>query len=382
MNEPTITRRRLAGFAAAAAFTAALPLQASASSPAFSFTDLAGRSVTLSKKPERFIVANYIANFMMVGGAQSVKHIVGLTMDGWEATRYGEYSLFMKAFPQLAKAESIGGYHDNILNSEKILALKPDVLLIGLAQYADNSQRIEIFERAGIRVVVLDYHAMKTENHVKSTQILGALLGRETTAAAQCRRYESVLSDIHSRIAALTEGEKHRRVYVECGNRGVGEYGNSYNSTILWGGILKNLAAENIAGSMKQPYGALDREFVVASNPQTVIIAGSIWQNGTEGDQMRMGLTVTEAEAQKRLAGFAARPLWQGLDAVRTGEVYAVDHGSLRCMADYTFSMYLAKVLYPKTFADFDPQAEMTRFYGDYLPELQASGTFFLKLAR
>ena len=38
---------------------------------------------------------------------------------------------------------SIGGYHDDILNAEKILSLHPDVLLIGRTQYAENSQRIK-----------------------------------------------------------------------------------------------------------------------------------------------------------------------------------------------------------------------------------------------
>lgn len=42
---------------------------------------------------------------------------------------------------------SIGGYHDDILNAEKILSLHPDVLLIGRTQYAENSQRIKTFEK-------------------------------------------------------------------------------------------------------------------------------------------------------------------------------------------------------------------------------------------
>ena len=61
---------------------------------------------------------------------------------------------------------------------------------------------------------------------------------------------------------------------------------------------------------------------------------------------------------------------------------YGVDHGSLRCMLDYTFSMYLAKVLYPQTLPDYDPEREIRNFYATYLPELQAQGTFFIHLAQ
>ena len=146
-----LSRRTLAAFCAAAML---VPMAAQAA--VAEFTDLAGRRVVVEKTPERFIVANYIANYLMTGGAKSLDKIVGMTQDGWEHTRLGEYRVFTKAFPQIKDIPSIGGYHDNILNSERILALKPDVLLINRSQYADNSQRVEVFERAGIRVVVLD----------------------------------------------------------------------------------------------------------------------------------------------------------------------------------------------------------------------------------
>lgn len=63
---------------------------------------------------------------------------------------------------------------------------------------------------------------------------------------------------------------------------------------------------------------------------------------------MRMGFTVPESQAQERLAHFTKRPGWNMLDAVKENRVYGVDHGSLRNMADYTFTQYMAKVLYPK----------------------------------
>ncbi len=388
-----MTRRRTIALAAAAAAAATVPL---AAAPAFAaqtkaqnetsgqfpitFTDLAGRKVTIQKRPERFIVANYILNFLMVSGASGTSKVVGLTQDGWIDMRRGEYTLMKAAFPELIAKPSIGGYHDDILNSEKILALRPDVILINRTQYESNTHRVEVFEAAGIRVVVLDYHAMKPANHIQSTTILGLLLGREDVARAQCERYRTVLDTIASRIEKLPESALHTRVYVESGSRGVHEYGNSYNRSVLWGAILENLKADNLARDMKQPYAALDREFVIGRNPQVIVICGSIWENSDTSDAMRMGLTVPEETAQKRLSGFARREMWQNLDAVKNGRIYGIDHGSLRCIMDYAFSMYLAKVLYPDAFNDFDPDREIADFYATYLPELKAQGTFFIKL--
>lgn len=125
---------------------------------------------------------------------------------------------------------------------------------------------------------------------------------------------------------------------------------------------------------------ALDKEYVISQNPKVIFIGGSIWRNKSEGDQMRMGFTVPESQAQERLANFTKRPGWNMLDAVKENRVYGVDHGSLRNMADYTFTQYMAKVLYPETFKDIDPVGNLNNYYKTYLPELKYDGTFMIHL--
>ena len=64
-----------------------------------SFTDLSGRAITLEKQPETIAVANYLVNFMLVGGSQSLDKVSALAIDGWQDTRYGEYTVFTESFP-------------------------------------------------------------------------------------------------------------------------------------------------------------------------------------------------------------------------------------------------------------------------------------------
>lgn len=346
---------------------------------AISFTDIAGRRIELEKRPEKIIVANYIVNYMLVGGKESLDKVVGMTLDGWEDTRYGEYTVFTQSFPEMKEIPSIGGYHDNILNAEKIISLQPDVILMSESQFTENSNVIDTFEKAGIAVVVLDYHDMKQENHTKSTEILGMLLGREEIAKEQIDAYTNAIEDVNARIAALPDEEKEKTVYVELGNKGPGEYGNSYNNTMLWGAIVNNLGAKNLAADL-DAIGPLDQEFVLSSNPDIIIIAGSVWSDDSNGDHMHMGFTVDEETALARLKGFADRTQWAQLDAVKNGNIYAVDHGSLRNIADYMFTEYLAKIIYPEEFEDLDPVKEMNEFYAKYLPELGYTGTFMLEL--
>ena len=235
-------------------------LSLSADAAPITITDLENRTITLKDTPQRIVVGNYILNFLMVGGAESLKKVVALPQDGWQATRFGEYTALTKSFPEIKKIPSIGGYHDNILNTEKIISLKPDLLLINKSQYADNNKRIEVLQKAGIPTVVLDYHALTAANHTQSTKILGELLNQKSTAESLNRRYLEIADIVRERVSKLPESAKARRVYVETGSKGPGEYGNTYNKGVLWGGILNQLQANNIAADMKQPYAVLTLE--------------------------------------------------------------------------------------------------------------------------
>lgn len=354
----------------------------STSETMFTITDIMGREVTFDEQPETFVVANYIFNFMLVGGGDSLDKVVGLTKDGWEEARYGEYTALTDAFPVIDEIKSIGGYHDDVLDAELILELQPDCLLINSAQYTENETSIPIWEKAGIKVVVLDYQKMILDNHLNSTEILGKLLGREEIAEELCGIYEGGINKVQERIADLPEEEKDISVYVELGNLGVGEIGNSYAGT-LWGAIVDNLGANNIAnGALTESYGPLDLEYILEQDPDIIVIGGAIWADDNNGDQMRMGFTIDEELAQSRLAGFANRSEWQNLTAIQSGEVYGVDHGSLRNILDYTFTEYLATIIYPELFADLDPAAEYEQMLTKYLPELAGSGTFMIRLER
>lgn len=347
----------------------------------YTFTDLAGREITIEEQPETFIVGNYILNFMLIGGEDSLDKVVGMPLDGWEETRFGEYSAMTASFPELLSKTSIGGYHDDVLDAELILTKRPDVLLINLSQYTENETSVPVFEKAGIKVVVLDYHKLKMENHLKSTEILGRLLGKEETASEMIHDYTSAVELVQSRLAQTEEPP--RKVYMELGNNGIGEYGNSYTGC-LWGSIIDNTGGINIADQVLDPsegYGPLDREYVLSQNPDIIIIGGSIWTgSNTDNDQMRMGLTIPGEMSQERLRGFLTRDGWSSLKAVQNGEVYGVDHGSLRFMGDYVYMEALAKMLHPDLFEDIDPQAAMESFYEKYLPELDHTGTYYIQL--
>lgn len=345
------------------------------------FTDLAGREVTLDSRPETIAVGFYIVNYLMVGGDDALDKLVGLAMDSWDGTRYGEYAVFTSTYPKLLETNgeivNIGSYHDDTLNTEKILQLKPDVLLLFPSQYSANNEQVKTYENAGINVVVIDFNSNTLETHTRSNRILGMLLGKEDVAEEQIAAYTAAVNDITSRLADANVEKK--AVYVELGNKGPGDYGNSYSNT-MWGSFATQAGGINIADGQIEKYGSLNPEYVIASNPDVIFIGGAIWSGDTNGDQMRMGYTISEETARERLKKFTERPGWNVITAVKEGEVYGVDHGGLRTMIDYVYLQYIAKALYPELFEDLDPQATMEEFYEKYLPDLDYTGTFMIKL--
>ena len=352
----------------------------SAVASAWSVTDIENREIHFDRQPTSFVLGNYVANFMLIAGEENLNKVVAIPGDGWEKMRKGEYLTFTKAFPVFNTLPSIGGYHDDVLNSEKIIALKPDVVLVSRSQFQINRQKIEVFEKASIKVVVLDYHAMKQANHIQSTKVLGQLLGRETVANDLCDQYTKAIDEVKARVEKLPASVINKRAYFELGNLGANQQGNSYAKDFLWGGILSAVKAKSLAADMKSPYAPLSREAVISGNPQYIFIGGSIWENAHDSDQMRMGLTVDEKTANDRLKVFAQRPMWNTLDAVKNGQIYGLDHGSLRSIADWAFTVYMAKVFYPETFADKDPLQDYLNIYKKYLPKLDVSGTYMFKL--
>lgn len=116
---------------------------------------------------------------------------------------------------------------------------------------------------------------MTTANHTLSTEILGKLLGRERIAETQNKTYKEALDHVYSTIIKLLDDQVGTKVYMETASKGLACYGNSYNKDVLWGAILKNIKAANLAENSPQPYMALDKEYVISQNPKVILSAGA-----------------------------------------------------------------------------------------------------------
>ena len=200
-------------------------------------------------------------------------------------------------------------------------------------------------------------------------------MGAEGRAKTLADEYAAAVAEVEKRLAALPEGTAPK-VYVELARKGKDTVDNSYSGT-QWGSVIDQLKATNIANGQISNWGKLSPEYVLAQNPQVILLAGSGWAGRDQA--VIMGPGVDSTLTQERMQAYLDRPGWDGLDAVKNGKVFGVYHGGNRTLYAYAFLQFLAKAMYPETFADVDPQAALDRFFATYMP-VKFKGTYMTQL--
>ena len=338
-------------------------------------TDIDGRDVTLASVPERVALGFYYEDYLAVAGAEGVERLVSLSRAPWADWRPGQWAAYTARFPQLKDLPDFGNADDNSFSVEALIASQPDVAILSAWQTAAiGAPGMAQLDAAGITVVAIDYNAQTLERHLLSTRILGAVMGQPERAEELAKMYEAKTRDTMERVAKA--GPSNRKIYVELAQRGPSEIGNSYGRG-MWAGVIDMVGGQNIAAGQIENWGPLNPEYIIAQQPDVILLAGSEWLNRPEA--VLLGFGQDGALAQARMAAYVARDGWADLPAVRTGQVYGVYHGGNRTLSDFVYARAIAKALYPEAFADVDPAAELAAFYEAYLP-IPAKGVFVTQL--
>ena len=336
--------------------------------------DTLNRQVELPAKPERILLGFYFEDFYAIGGANAFDKVVAISKGAWHDWRLSQWNAYTKINPKIAQLVDVGEVDSGTFSIEKAIASKPDVVILAAWQYNALGDVVTKLEAAGIPIVVADYNAQTVEKHVISTLMIGKILGTEKRAQQLADEYAAAVEDVIHRVMHAT-GEK-LNVYVELGNKGPDEYGNSYREG-MWGGVVGLAGGNNIAIGHGSQWSPLNPEYVLASNPDVIFIAGSYWANRAKA--VLMGFGVDQEVTQDRLSKFLGRPGWSNLAAVKSKQIHALYHGGARTLYDYAFLQYIGKTLYPEAFADIDPEQTHRRFYETYLP-VSAEGVFMTRL--
>lgn len=357
--------------AALAAATFAMPVWAHS----IPVTDTLGREVMIPHAPERILLGFYYEDFYAVGGPDAYDRVVAISKDAWFGWRNLQWKAYAAINPHLEELADVGEIDSGTFSLESAIAAKPDVAVLAAWQYNALGADADRLEAAGIPIVVLDYNAQTVEKHVTSTLALGVILGAEDRAKELADNYAAAIADIDARIAGIAQ-EDRPRVYVELGRKGANEVDNSYAGT-MWGAVVNQVGGQNIADGQISKWAPLNPEYVLAQNPQAIFLAGSGWVGRDAA--VLMGPSIDTKLTHERMRPYLDRAGWDGLDAVKNGNVFAVYHGGSRTLYDYTFQQFIAKALHPEAFKDVDPQANLDAFFKTYLP-IPFTGTYMTRL--
>lgn len=251
----------------AAALLLALSTAAQATSYPLTVTDDLGRRVVLKKEPMRIVamLPSHTETLIAIGAGGK---LVGID----------EYSNYPKnVTDNITKVGN--GFQPNI---EKIVALKPDLVL---ADESSSSRLTARLEAAGLTVYG---GTAQTYNEVfQKIVVLGRLTNRESGAT---RLVSSMRRDLSALERTVVNRPKVSTYYeVDPTPYSVGP--NSFIGT-----LMTRAGGRTIVPASLGDFPKIDPELIVRSNPQVMI-----------------GLTPEEARR---------RPGWQNLQAVRSGRVY------------------------------------------------------------
>lgn len=226
---------------------------------------------------------------------------------------------------------------------------------------------------AGIPVVFIDFVAKPLDNTAPSLAILGQLLGREKEAGAYIDFYNSHLQRITERLAKAKP--KAPNVFMHA-HAGLGVCCNSPARATI-GAFIDAAGGHNIAADiLKTPFGQLNLEYVLSTNPDIYVGTGGIH---LIGKGLVMGPGIEESVSRAALAEIVARPGLADLTAVRAGRVYGLWHIFNNNPANFLAVEVLAKWFHPELFADIDPAASLRELNEKFLP-VAMEGTYWVEL--
>jgi iron complex transport system substrate-binding protein len=351
------------------ALLACLPLIGAAH--AREVVDIAGRHVDVPDKVNRIVLGEgrLVYALALLDRADPFQRVVGWQND-FRLMDPHTFASFAAKYPQVEKIPLIGQSSEQSVSAERILSLRPDLVILSLAGHGltEHSEVPALLAQAGIPVIFVDFRINPLANTPKSIALLGKALGREKEAADYVAFYESHLKRVTDAVATTASRPK---VFLEL----LAGVWQAPGHTTGRGGVADMIAAaggNNIAaGIVPGALGDISVEAVLHADPDIYIASG----NRAPG--LLLGANVSEADAKASFVKLLANSPFKDLRAIRTQRVLGVWHDFYNSPYNILLVEALAKAIHPELFGALDPIATLRDLDTHYLDAPQA-GTYWV----
>lgn len=226
-------------------------------------------------------------------------------------------------YPEAAKTVTDIGSTYEALNTEQIVALKPDLIL---AAEVNTPEQVKSLESLGLTVYYLKNPATLEEMY-GNLEIAAQLTGHANEAAALIDALKARVAAVDARIAPISSRPS---VFYEMDATDPAKPYTAGKGTFITL-LIERAGGHNIAADL-DGYPQLSLEQIVASNPDFIILGDAAY--GTSP------------------ASVAARPGWADLSAVKNNHVVAFDDNLVSRPGPRLVDALetLAKILHPGLF--------------------------------
>jgi iron complex transport system substrate-binding protein len=276
----------LAGMLAGCGGAATPTSKPAAAIPATTFpmtiTDSLKRQVTLPAQPKRLIsLAPSVTEILFAVGAG--EEVVGVTS-------YCNYP------PEALKKEQIGGFDPKTMSIEKIISLKPDLVLA-----SDDFQQPVIDALAALNVPVVSVYATTIDGVYDNIAFVGQVTGHSNQAAQLVSRMKARIQAVQDKVGKLS-ADKRVSVFWETWDEPLMTAGPKS----FTGQLVEAAGGSNIFAELKEEWPTVSSEEIVKRNPAVIL-----------SPNMMVGQVTFDKVAQ--------RPGWASIAAVANKRIYLID---------------------------------------------------------
>ncbi|MFH7818078.1 ABC transporter substrate-binding protein [Neobacillus thermocopriae] len=230
-----------------------------------SMKDASDQVVKIEKKPEKIV--------SLIPSNTEIAFALGL---GDEVVGVSDFDNYPE---EAAKKEKIGGTE---INLEKIISLKPDLVLAHASTALNSEAALQQLKDVGIPVLVVN-DAQNFEHVYDSIKMIGKATGESENAEKLIADMKKRLADLKTKVAEIKEKKK---VLIEVSP--APEIYTTGNNTFM-NEMLSWINAENIAAD-QEGWIKMDQEAMIQKNPDVIITTyGYYVENSAEQVLSRKG---------------------------------------------------------------------------------------------
>ncbi len=351
--------------------------------------DLAGRSIQLEKRPQRLILgeSRYIFALSILSPDNPLKYVAGM-LSSLNDVDSGSYQSYVKKFPDMDDIPIVGHTSADSFHLEKVLTLGADLAIFGVEGHGPNAHHSDLIaqlERAGVKVVFVDFRQDPLVNTAKSITLLGKILGQEKQAKAYADFYQTELKKVSDGLATLPANTVKPQVFLHSR---VG---------------LQDLCCETMVRGMMAAFvekaggaiygkdlvpgsaGVLNLEYVLTHQPDIYVATaiGGPTERQAEGQAplpfVMTGAGINEAEARASLHNAIAHSGLTELTAIKQQRAYAIWHHFYNSPLNVVAIQAFAKWFYPEHFSTLKPQQTMQTLFNRF-QSVPLDGAYWLSL--